>query len=174
LARTSGNNMKSAEKTLANEALKKLAPAIGPRTVVALDFDGVICDSARETGMSGWKACRRIWPDLYKGELPGHMAIKAFRRVRPFLETGYHAILLTKMLQEKLPFEEFEQNSQFHFQRIMQENNLDKQKLIGIFGETRDQWIREDEKGWLAVHDFFDGVLDALNALLNPTAKSSF
>ena len=29
------------------------------RTLYALDFDGVICDSVGESSLSGWKACVR-------------------------------------------------------------------------------------------------------------------
>lgn len=179
MGRATGNSLKGVEKQLAGEALKSLRQILMSQNqeqerqvVVALDFDGVICDSAGETGMSGWKAARKIWPKLFVRKMPSPKALQVFRQVRPFLETGYHAILLTKMLQEKLPFQEFQQNCQFHFQRIMDENGLDKQELIRIFGETRDSWIQENEEEWLGVHGFFDGILDALNALLKSNCKA--
>ena len=31
-----------------------------PTSIWAFDFDGVLCDSARETGMAGWKGTLRI------------------------------------------------------------------------------------------------------------------
>ena len=31
--------------------------------LLALDFDGVLCDSARETGMTAWRAGQAIWSD---------------------------------------------------------------------------------------------------------------
>ena len=31
--------------------------------IYTLDFDGVVCDSAIETGISGWKAGATIWDD---------------------------------------------------------------------------------------------------------------
>ena len=32
--------------------------------IYALDFDGVICDSAVETAITGWKAASSIWKDM--------------------------------------------------------------------------------------------------------------
>lgn len=31
--------------------------------VWALDFDGVLCDSVDETGLSGWRTCARVFGD---------------------------------------------------------------------------------------------------------------
>ena len=32
--------------------------------IYALDFDGVICDSAIETAVTGWKVAQKIWQDM--------------------------------------------------------------------------------------------------------------
>ncbi|MBR4672891.1 MAG: ribonuclease III [Victivallales bacterium] len=136
-------------------------------TVVALDFDGVICDSASETAVSAWKAARTIWPSLFHRRLPTQKNIDAFRAVRPYLETGYQAILMTKMLQEKLPISEFELHLNEHFQRIMTEHSLTQQQLIELFGATRDNWIAEDQQNWLDWHTLYPGVAEALKANLS-------
>ena len=31
-------------------------------TIFALDFDGILVDSAAETGHSGWLAAKALWP----------------------------------------------------------------------------------------------------------------
>ena len=65
--------------------------------IYALDFDGVICDSAIETGITGWKAAIQIWPDM-KAPLPSTELINQFRLARPVIETGFEAILIMRLL----------------------------------------------------------------------------
>ena len=136
-------------------------------TIVALDFDGVVCDSASETAVSAWKAARTLWPRLFHRRLPTPKKVDEFRAVRPYLETGYQAILMMKMLQEKLPVSEFEQHLNSHFERIMSEHGLNKLSLIQLFGATRDAWIAEDQQDWLHWHTLYPGVAEALKTNLN-------
>ena len=64
--------------------------------IYALDFDGVICDSAIETAITGWKAASGIWQDM-QGSAP-EAIVARFREVRPIIETGYEAILVIRLL----------------------------------------------------------------------------
>lgn len=170
VARATGPNHKQAERLAAHQAYevlsKELSTSAGAQEIVVLDFDGVICDSAGETGASGWKTAREIWPDLFPEPMPSPEQLAMFRKVRPALETGYHAPLLTKMLQEGLPMAEFEHHASEHYGRIMREYNLDRNELIEHFGRVRDQWIADNLDEWLAFHGFFPGVLEALKAAL--------
>ena len=60
--------------------------------ILALDFDGVLCDSARETAVSAWRAGSGLWPEDMHGAEPPENMIRQFTAVRPYLETGYQAI----------------------------------------------------------------------------------
>ncbi len=62
----------------------------------ALDFDGVICDSAVETAITGWKAAGQIWNDMPRTVPPA--MIERFREVRPIIETGYESILAMRLI----------------------------------------------------------------------------
>jgi hypothetical protein len=64
--------------------------------IYALDFDGVICDSAVETAITGWRAAGKLWQDMPES-VPQEM-IDRFREVRPIIETGYEAILAMRLL----------------------------------------------------------------------------
>ena len=135
-------------------------------TLLALDFDGVLCDSAAETAASAWRCAKKIWPALFlSAEAPAE-AITAFSRVRPFLETGYQAILMLKMLQEKLDLEVFRTDLPSHLERLMRETGLGPAELKQRFGDCRDQWIQEDLPGWLQTHRFYPGVIAALRQAL--------
>ena len=67
--------------------------------IYALDFDGVICDSALETGTSAWKAASQIWND-FSTTLPTKELSAQFREIRPIMGTGYEAILIVRMLHD--------------------------------------------------------------------------
>ncbi len=179
LGRGSGPSSKQAEREAAKSAYYKLKKELDGNDfsesatglILALDFDGVICDSVRETAISGWKAAHTIWPDEFPEPLPTEADIAAFRKVRPYLETGFHSILLNKMLKEGVPFAEFQNNLQPHFNRIMEESKMDKAALIAIFGSIRDNWIKEDQNGWLASNGIYPGVAEALKTVLSTDCK---
>ena len=179
LGRGSGASSKLAEREAAKAAYYKLKrelegdafSEVATGLVLALDFDGVICDSARETGISGWKAAHALWPDDFPEPLPTEEQINAFRKVRPYLETGFHSILLTRMLRDGVPFKEFQNDIQGHFKRIIEQYGLDKQLLISLFGSIRDAWIQEDMEGWLGNNGIYPGVADALNSVLQTGCK---
>ena len=65
-------------------------------TIYALDFDGVICDSAVETAITGWKAAGTLWGDMPTAA--PQAIIEQFRLIRPMIETGYEAILAMRLL----------------------------------------------------------------------------
>jgi phosphoglycolate phosphatase-like HAD superfamily hydrolase len=131
----------------------------------ALDFDGVICDSAIETAISGWKVARQLWTDM--PEEPSAELIDGFRIVRPIMETGYEAVLIMRILHEK------QNPNQLLAQYNSQINHMIRRDEIGIegvkyrFGELRDNWIAEDVSSWIAVNPLFDGIKQKLKQLAN-------
>lgn len=130
----------------------------------ALDFDGVICDSAIETGMTGWKAAQALWSDM-PSTLPNNALINDFREVRPYLETGYEAILIMRLLQQGRSSTVLCSNYQLELEQLIDNENLDIDALKQHFGKTRDQWINDDLKDWLVNNPLFSGVQAALQKL---------
>lgn len=180
IARACGSSRKQAERNTATIAYRALKAELAGEctageiitrpTIVALDFDGVICDSAAETAASGWMAARTIWPDLFKTEMPNENDVLAFRKIRPFLETGYQSILMMKMLQEGMSTSEIGARFDETCKRLMNENNLTKEKLIELFGATRDTWLKRNLNEWLSWHSLFPGVAEALKKALKSDA----
>lgn len=136
--------------------------------IYALDFDGVICDSAVETAITGWKAAGRLWPDMTGGRLSEQL-IDRFRRVRPAIETGYEAILAMRLIdreeEDNVVLSGFERNKQ----KLLDEVNVDVDFLKKLFGETRDNWIAADFSGWIGVNPLFPSVADKLKQLNEQT-----
>ncbi len=138
-------------------------PPAARKAVFALDFDGVICDSAAETAASAWKAAEHFWPGRFPDTAPDEY-LQAFRLVRPYLETGYQAIPMIKMLRDGLPTEAFATRLDERVDAIMAEIGQNKTSMVHAFGNTRDEWIRADLDNWISWHDIYPGVLEALLA----------
>lgn len=130
--------------------------------ILALDFDGVICDSAAEAGVAGWKAAARLWPDRFRGDTPAEI-IESFRQVRPVMETGYESILLVRLLRDGCPVDNILKNSNSLFSCLMHDESIPKDELVHVFGKTRDAWMADDLQSWLDMHDFYEGTVNAVN-----------
>lgn len=136
--------------------------------ILALDFDGVICDSADEAALTGWRAAGRLWPRRFQGDAPVEL-MEGFRMVRPVMETGYESILLVRLLRDGLSMDKILDDAPSLFTRMINEEFIDIDRLIRLFGQTRDAWITADLPDWIGRHQFYDGVVDALNQSDVPT-----
>lgn len=130
--------------------------------ILALDFDGVICDSAGEAAMTGWKGAARLWPRLFSGDAPNEI-IHNFRLVRPVMETGFESILLVRLLRDGYPVATILEQSNTLYTGLMRDEGICQDELLPVFGQTRDKWLTDDLTGWLDMHDFYDGTVEALN-----------
>lgn len=126
----------------------------------ALDFDGVICDSAIETGMSGWKAAVGLWTDL-PTQMPEQLLAK-FRQVRPAMETGYEAILICRALFDGISVEQLTQAFADTLQQTLQQSGFELKQLKTAFAAIRDQWINDDLDGWLANNPLYPGMRELM------------
>lgn len=129
----------------------------------ALDFDGVICDSAIETALSGWKAAHQLWPDMLQTAPTEH--VEQFRQVRPIIETGYEAILTMRLLHQGRTVEQIYNQHKTEFEQLMQQVNVNSDDLKALFGETRDRWIAEHQQAWAAKNPLYPGVAEKLRAM---------
>ncbi len=131
--------------------------------IYALDFDGVICDSAVETAITGWKAAGNIWSDMPKAA-PQAM-IDQFRLVRPIIETGYEAILAMRQLSLEEPIETIYSDYGNKIQFLLKEAQVSTDDLKKLFGETRDAWIDNDLVDWVNMNPLFEGVAEKIRKL---------
>lgn len=133
-------------------------------TIHALDFDGVICDSAVETAITGWKAASQIWQDMPNSAAPQSL-IDQFRLVRPIIETGYEAILAMRLLFLGESCTAIYSNYQAKTQQLLQQAHVSSDDLKKLFGATRDHWIANDLPDWIAMNPLFAGVKEKLQAI---------
>jgi phosphoglycolate phosphatase-like HAD superfamily hydrolase len=131
--------------------------------IYALDFDGVICDSAVETAITGWKAAGTLWKDMAKTMPPAK--INQFRLIRPMIETGYEAILAMRLLYLEESIEAITGGYGDKIQALLNEAQVTVDDLKMLFGETRDAWIAENLDDWVMMNPLFDGVAAKLQKL---------
>jgi phosphoglycolate phosphatase-like HAD superfamily hydrolase len=129
----------------------------------ALDFDGVLCDSALETGTTGWRAARLIDSSLPEVLPEGYG--QRFAAVRPWLTTGYQSIVMAVLLQRgedaRIAGDLGGATDEF-----LAAHGLTTDDLKRVFGGARDDWIESDFAGWLALHSFYPGTIAALQRRL--------
>ncbi len=132
--------------------------------IYALDFDGVICDSALETGISGWKAGFQLWDD-FTTELPTELIIEGFRKVRPIMGTGYEAILINRLLFDGVKASSILKDFDTKKDEVIKDLNLDIEALKKLYGETRDAWIKDDVDDWVQKNPLYPGIAKKLQGL---------
>jgi phosphoglycolate phosphatase-like HAD superfamily hydrolase len=129
--------------------------------IIALDFDGVLCDSAGEMAESAWRTAANFWPVEFAGSPPKDF-VEAFRALRPGLETGYESILFARLLRDGVAVTAESAHAQS--QALLAELPWSRDELVTTFGATRDAWISSDLESWLAAHRFYPGALEFLRS----------
>ena len=125
--------------------------------VLALDFDGVLCDSATETAVTAWRAGQQLWP-AWKGSEPPATWLTRFRQLRPVIETGYQAIALLRLIADGVPDAEILAGFPHRAAAVSAQTGRSVAELVHLFGEARDLWIARDAGDWLGCHRFYPGV----------------
>ena len=133
-------------------------------TVLALDFDGVLCDGLREYFKTSWQAYCNLWQPI-KQEPPDGLA-ESFYRLRPVVETGWEMPLLLHAVLQGVSEAAVLQNWTAIAQQFVATEQLDPATLVAEVDGIRDQWIASDVDSWLAEHRFYPGVCDRLKATL--------
>ena len=132
--------------------------------IYALDFDGVICDSAIETGVSAWKSAATLWDD-FTSPLPTAELLEKFRQVRPVMGTGYESIFIIRLLHDGETIETIMDDYHAKTQKVIEDSRLNIDSLKKLFGETRDSWIEDDLDEWVDMNPLFSGIAEKLQYL---------
>ena len=132
------------------------APAI-----LALDFDGVLCDGMREYFESAWHAYRRLRPAVPPEPPPG--LFERFARLRPRVETGWEMPVLMHALLARAS--EAELSREWRPDTWLADLGASREAVGAELDRVRDEWIARDEAGWLESHRFYRGVIERLRGL---------
>jgi phosphoglycolate phosphatase-like HAD superfamily hydrolase len=137
-------------------------------TVLALDFDGVLCDGLKEYFQTSWRAYTQLW--LVENSTPPAGLAESFYRLRPVILTGWEMPVLLHAIVTGISETEIERHWATIAPQLLQQTHLQPSQLAAEVDGIRDRWIAEDLGGWLAEHRFYPGVIDRLQGLVgSPT-----
>ncbi len=137
--------------------------------VLALDFDGVLCDGLLEYFQTAWRAYCQVWPTV--NPVPPDDLAALFYRLRPVVETGWEMPVLLRAILKGFSETEILATWKSICSQIVAEEDLHPQDLAAKVDGIRDQWIAEDLEGWLAIHRFYPGVSPRLQQLIDSSVK---
>ncbi|PPS40622.1 HAD family hydrolase [Chroococcidiopsis sp. TS-821] len=138
---------------------------IAQPTILALDFDGVICNGLNEYFETAWRTYCEIWSRTDKTP-PNDLATK-FYRLRPVIETGWEMPVLIAALLSGVTEDKILREWNAIARAILQKNQLQSATIAHKLDSLRDRWIRDDLASWLNLHSFYPGVIAKLNSWLN-------
>ena len=118
--------------------------------VLALDFDGVLCEGMREYFDTSRRTYARIWPD---GKQPGDDALPAFRALRPLILTGWEMPVLLRAIVQGREVAAIARDWPAVRDSLVQDDGRPPEALVRALGHTLDEvrreWIASDLTGWL-------------------------
>ena len=139
--------------------------------LLALDFDGVVCDSSPESSVSAIKAIKDVW-NLETTAKEFETVKNIVMSLRPIIETGYENILIAR-----LALDEIRKCDRFDIELMLRvwggvvrdsflmKYDVEKEALIDAFGKTRDKFIAEEFDTWLDLNPIYPGIEEAFQKL---------
>lgn len=139
-------------------------------TILALDFDGVLCDGMLEYFQTSWRTYCQVWQP--KNQTPPDDLATSFYRLRPVVETGWEMPILIRALILGIAESKILEDWSIIVPKLVESENLDPVDIGKQLDAIRDEWIETDLEGWLKLHQFYGGVIERINLILAPGAKS--
>ena len=121
--------------------------------ILALDFDGVLCDGMREYFETSRRTYVHIWPNE---TVPGGDLFPIFRDLRPVIMTGWEMPLLLRAIMQGRPAAAILQNWNAVRGELIHSGALQGSALISALTDTLDEvrhaWIAAIPDDWLALN----------------------
>jgi phosphoglycolate phosphatase-like HAD superfamily hydrolase len=143
-----------------------------PPTVLALDFDGVLCEGSREYFESSRRAHARVWPDAPR---PADDLLPRFRELRPVIETGWEMPVLLRAVVDGVPPARIAAAWPETRDALLAGDGRPRDELRRALkwtlDEVRREWIAADEGAWLGLHASY-GDREEIRRLLGEPAAA--
>ena len=126
--------------------------------LLALDFDGVICDGMLEYFQAAWQGYCEVWQPR-QTEPPAGVA-ERFYVLRPVIETGWEMPVLVHAILQGISDEDVFADWTGLVERLVVEAGKDKAVLAKALDGGRDRQIQNHLDDWLALHRFYTGAIE--------------
>jgi hypothetical protein len=118
--------------------------------ILALDFDGVLCDGMREY----YEASRRTYSKIWPGEqVPDAALFSTFQALRPVIMTGWEMPLLLRAIAQGRPTSALLQHWEAVRDEMVKSAEPQGDRLVSLLAQTLDEvrreWIATDRRDWL-------------------------
>lgn len=133
--------------------------------ILALDFDGVLCDGLIEYFETAWRAYCQIWEPVDRTP-PAGLA-EQFYRLRPVVESGWEMPILLYVILAGVSENDILTNWSTIAPTQAQSLGVTPTELAVKVDQVRDEWIAADVTSWLALHRFYPGVIERLQQTLS-------
>jgi hypothetical protein len=118
--------------------------------ILALDFDGVLCDGMREYFETSRRTYLRVWPGQAP---PGRDLLEPFRRLRPVILSGWEMPLLLRAILDEASEADILRDWESVRDELAPPGTPEGKALITTLQRTvdhvRSEWIGSDVGGWL-------------------------
>jgi phosphoglycolate phosphatase-like HAD superfamily hydrolase len=137
--------------------------------LLALDFDGVVCDGMAEFVESSWRTLAEVTgatlPVARRGELEAR-----FAALRPIVESGWEMVVLLGILVESRTTEDPGLRDGVRWATVregyLRAHALESGRIGAAFDAVRVRWIEKDARSWVARHRFYPGIAAWLTRLI--------
>jgi hypothetical protein len=126
-------------------------------TILALDFDGVLCNGLVEYFDTSWQAYCQLFEET--SITPPIGLTERFYALRPVIETGWEMPLLIHALIQGVEDEAVLIHWSELVQKIVTATGITTEEAAAAVDGVRDRWIQTDLTGWLDRHRFYPGVI---------------
>jgi phosphoglycolate phosphatase-like HAD superfamily hydrolase len=145
--------------------ISRLSASPHAPNILALDFDGVLCDGLSEYFQVAWRTYKQLWQPS-RSVSPEDLA-PIFYRLRPVIETGWEMPVLLQALQQGIPETEILQHWVTMAPQILADSHLEAKTVSNALDRQRDEWITTDPNSWLALHRFYPGIIERLQSVIS-------
>lgn len=140
-----------------------------PPIILALDFDGVICDGSIEYFQAAKRTYLQIWQQKDSREL--NDLATDYYKLRPVIEVGWEMPILIRAMVLGISYAEILQNWSNISKQIIDSEILNPPEISKQLDTIRDLWIESDVEEWLALHRFYPGIINRLGEIMNSATE---
>lgn len=124
--------------------------------ILALDFDGVLCEGTREYFETSRRTHARVWPERMRA---GEGLFADFRELRPVIETGWEMPVLLDALVQGVPKARMHDAWGATRDELLAGDPRGRDRVVADLKSTLDQvrreWIDADGRDWLSRHALY-------------------
>jgi phosphoglycolate phosphatase-like HAD superfamily hydrolase len=146
---------------------------MNPPQILALDFDGVVCDGRPEYFETAWQAYVAAWPPPALTQKRPEAIAARFSALRPLIESGWEMPLMVHALLSGVGDDALKDRHAWlkAAPGLMKPAGVSAEALGLSLNKVRDDWFARDAADWLAHHRFYPGVPAQMAALLGSATE---